>query len=70
MRNLLVKLFGHRYYRLDINNKSIELRVDIFGKAQYRKYYPYGWLPGIENNYVWTNIPELNTKSKWVKENK
>jgi hypothetical protein len=70
MRNLIAKLFGYRYFQLMVDNNTTEIRVDIFGRAQYRKYYPYGWLPNIKDNYVWTNMVERNPKSQWVKDNK
>lgn len=68
MKKLLIKLFGHRYYFIPALNggDDIEVRVDVFGQAQYRKYHPYGYIAGGDN-HVWMNLVERNPKSDWVK---
>lgn len=76
MRNLIAKLFGYRYFQLMLDNKATEIRVDIFGKAQYLKYDPSLGLAnrmlgqGTQTDMFWMNMVERNPKSQWVKDNK
>lgn len=70
---LIVKFTGHRYYEiLSPDHPPINIRVDIFGKAQYLKTdYAIQHVFNRPTPLIWMNCIERNNKkSPWVKEHK